>query len=100
LPLVVVRKRPTLTSFHPTPPGLFEPTTGVHQFGGGSRQDVEGVELHLVIVLPGVQPVEIRNAIDIQQHRLAIVDERGSPVPQRGFDDQRIAMGPIGQNRK
>jgi hypothetical protein len=36
LPLVVVRKRPTLTSFHPTPPGLFEPTTGVHQFGGGS----------------------------------------------------------------
>ena len=36
LPLVVVRKRPTLTSFHPTPPGFLEPTTGVHQFGGGS----------------------------------------------------------------
>jgi hypothetical protein len=45
LPLVVVRKRPTLTSFHPTPPGLFEPTTGVHQFGGGSAMTDRSYEI-------------------------------------------------------
>jgi hypothetical protein len=34
-----------LTSFHPTPPGLFEPTTGVHQFGGGSLDYANGFGL-------------------------------------------------------
>src|SRR5882724_4532078 len=42
LPLIVVRKRPSLTSFHPTPSWLLEPTTGVHQFGGGSDATRDG----------------------------------------------------------
>jgi hypothetical protein len=52
LPLVVVRERPTLTSFHPTPPGSFEPTTGVHQFGGGSRFENGLLVIDLVREIP------------------------------------------------
>ena len=39
-------------------------------------QDIEGVEFDLMIVLPAVQPVEIRSAIDAEQHCLAI--DRGA----------------------
>ena len=40
-----------------------------------SRQDIEGVELDFVIVLAAVQAVEIGDAFDTEQHRLAIDDE-------------------------
>ena len=33
---------------------------------------VEDVELHLVVVLPGMQAVEVRNAIDAEQYGLTI----------------------------
>ena len=46
---------------------------------------------NLVIVLAAVQAVEIGDAVDTEQHRLAIDDERADAVLQRGFDDQRIA---------
>jgi hypothetical protein len=35
------------------------------------NQDVEGAQLHLVVVLAGVQRVEVGNAIDAEDHRLA-----------------------------
>jgi hypothetical protein len=44
----------------------------------------------------GVQRIEIGDAVDAQEHRLAIDDKRGgSAVSQRGLGDQRIAGGPI-----
>jgi hypothetical protein len=57
------------------------------------RQDAEGVEL--VIMPARVQSVEIRYAIDAKQHRLAIDDERGGPVPLRGLNGQRVSVAPI-----
>jgi hypothetical protein len=39
------------------------------------NEHVEGVELHRVIVLATVQTVEIRNAVDAEQHRFAVQDE-------------------------
>jgi hypothetical protein len=49
-----------------------------------SLTDVEGVELDLMIVLPTVQPVEIRSAIDAEQHSFAIDHKRAAPVAERG----------------
>jgi hypothetical protein len=43
----------------------------------------------------GVQPVKIRDAVDAEQHSLAVDHERARSVPQRGLDDQRIAVGPV-----
>lgn len=43
----------------------------------------------------GVQTVEVGDAIDAQQHRLAVEDEGAGAVPQRGLDDQRVAVGPV-----
>jgi hypothetical protein len=59
------------------------------------RQDIERVELNLVIMPAGVQTVEIGDAVDAQQHRLAIDDERSRSVLQRGLDDQRITISPV-----
>jgi hypothetical protein len=60
-----------------------------------THQDVEGVNLDLMIVHPVVQPVEIRNAVDAEQHRFAIDHERAVPVSQRGLGDQREAAAPV-----
>jgi len=53
------------------------------------------LELNLVIMPAGVQTVEIGDAVDAQQHRLAIDDERSRSVLQRGLDDQRITISPV-----
>lgn len=58
-------------------------------------QNVEGVELDLVIVLAGVQGIEIGSSIDVQDHSLAIEDELRGPDLQRCLDDPRIALGPV-----
>ena len=47
------------------------------QVGALKRQNVEGVELHLVVIPARMQAVEIGNAVDAKQDRLAINDERG-----------------------
>jgi hypothetical protein len=39
------------------------------------RQNVESIELHLVIVLAGMQRVEIGDAVDAEDDRLAVEDE-------------------------
>jgi stress response protein YsnF len=59
------------------------------------RQDVEGIELHLVIMLSRVQAVEIGDAVDTEQHRLAVDDERRASVSQGGLDDQRVTIAPV-----
>src|SRR6266849_1994382 len=58
-------------------------------------QDIEGVEHYFVVMLPRVQSVEIGDAVNAEQNRLAIEDERGLPVSQCRLNDQRIAGGPI-----
>ena len=59
------------------------------------RENIEGVQLHFVVMPAGMQPIEIGDAIDSEQDRLAVDHERGLPVPQRGFDDKRITRGPV-----
>ena len=58
-------------------------------------QDIEGVELDLMIVLRAMQAVEIRHAVDAEQHGLAIDHERAVAVAQRGLDDQRKPIAPV-----
>jgi hypothetical protein len=58
-------------------------------------QAVEGIKLHFVIVLPAVQAVEIRNAVDAEQHGFTIDHERAVPVSKRSLGDQRIAIAPV-----
>jgi hypothetical protein len=40
------------------------------------RQAVKGVKLHFVIVSAGVQAVEVGDAVDSEQHGLAVDNER------------------------
>jgi hypothetical protein len=42
-----------------------------------------------------MQPIEIADTVDDEQHRLAIDHERCGTVAQRRLDDQRIAIGPV-----
>jgi hypothetical protein len=42
-------------------------------------QDVEGIQLHLVIMVPGVQAIEIGNAVNAKQHRLPGIGDGGVP---------------------
>jgi hypothetical protein len=44
------------------------------------RQDVEGVKLDLMVILAGMQPIEIGDAIDAEQDRLAVDHEQGLTV--------------------
>ena len=44
---------------------------------------------------PGMQRVEIGNALYPEHHRFAINDEAPLPVLQRGLDNPRIAVGPV-----
>ena len=55
----------------------------------------QALELHLGVVLAGVERVEVGNAIDAEHHRLAIEDEMLLPVLQRALDDPREAAGPL-----
>jgi hypothetical protein len=51
--------------------------------------------MHLVIVLARVQRVEVGDAVDAEDDRLAIDDELLVSVLQRGLDDPEIALGPV-----
>ena len=56
---------------------------------------IEGIELHLSIVLSGMQAVEIRAAVDVKPHRLAVDHEGRTVVAQRGLGDQRKPAAPV-----
>lgn len=53
-----------------------------------AHQHVEGVELYLVIVLTGMQVVEVGDPVDAEQHRFTIQYERRRPDAQRRLGDQ------------
>lgn len=57
-------------------------------------ENVKHVELHLV--LAGMQRVEIGDAIDAENYRLAVDDEMLLPLLERRLGNPRIALGPIG----
>ena len=42
-----------------------------------------------------VQPVEVGDAVDAEQHGLAVDHERAVPVSERGLGDARIAFAPV-----
>jgi hypothetical protein len=58
-------------------------------------EHIEGVKLDLLVVLAGMQRVEIRDAIDAKDDGLTVDDELLHPVLQRGLDDPRVTLGPI-----
>ena len=43
-------------------------------------EDVEGVEYDFIVMLSGVQTIEIRDAVNAEQHGLAVEDERTTPM--------------------
>jgi hypothetical protein len=55
---------------------------------------VEGIE-SFVVVLAGMQGVEVGVAVYVQHHGLAIDDEMPLPVLQCRFHDPGIALGPV-----
>jgi hypothetical protein len=58
-------------------------------------KNVEGVELDFVVVLAAIEAIEIRDAVNAEQHgftvdyKLACLDSAG------GLDDQRISAAPV-----
>jgi hypothetical protein len=52
-----------------------------HQQGQGAqivaiqRQDVEGIELHFIVVLAGMERIEIGDAVDAEHDGFAVEDE-------------------------
>jgi hypothetical protein len=46
-------------------------------------------------VLPTIEPVEVRDPVNTQEHSLAIEDELLGPDATSGLNDQRIAVAPV-----
>jgi hypothetical protein len=59
------------------------------------RHDVEGVQLHFIVMLPGMQRVEVGDAVHAEYHRLAIDHELPVPVSAGGLHDPGIAVGEV-----
>ena len=72
-------------------PQLYKPADVVI----ADRQQIEGDEPDLVMVLAGMKPVELREAVAIQPDRLAINHEGLGPQPSSSRADQREAVRPI-----
>ena len=60
-----------------------------------NRQHVEGAELYLDAMLPGMQRVEISYPVDAQDHGLAVNYELAAAVLQRGPGDPWETYGPV-----
>jgi hypothetical protein len=78
------RSRPARTAQRRYPPacapgevGLAQGQRQAAQVLAIERHDVEGVELHLVVMLAGMQGVEVCDAVDAEHDRLAVDDEAG-----------------------
>ena len=59
------------------------------------RQDVEGVELDLIVMLPGMQRVEVGDTIDAEHDGFAVDDEAGLADLAGRLDDPRITVGKV-----
>lgn len=77
LPLFVVGKEDAVDAPRQQPRKvvLAEMQRKLSQILSLHHEDVEGIELHFVVVLAAVQAVEVRSAIDTEQHGFAIDDE-------------------------
>jgi hypothetical protein len=58
-------------------------------------QNIEGVELHLVIMLARVKGVEIGDAADVEDDGLAIDHELSMPVLRGALEDPGKAAAPV-----
>jgi hypothetical protein len=76
-------------------PGSKPPQLAVPHSGPGEIFAVESVELDLVVVLPAVQPVEIRDAVHAKQHGFAIEDKLLGSDAACGLDNERISACPV-----
>ena len=63
------------------------------------RENIESIELHLIVMLAGVERIEVGDTVDAQHHGLAIDDELPVPVLQRGFHDPRVSADPVASAR-
>ena len=59
------------------------------------HENIEGVELHLLLALARMQRIEIGDAVDAQDNRLAVDHELLVPVPERALDDPWETSGPV-----
>jgi hypothetical protein len=68
----------------------------LHRLGGEivvvDRRHVEGDQLRLVIVLAGMQHVEVGTPVNAVNDGLAIDNEPRPPVAERGFADPRETL--------
>ena len=60
-------------------------TGGLHRSSPTLTSMFEGVELHLGIMLAGMQAIKIRPAVDTEQQGLAVDHESAVPVSQGGL---------------
>ena len=58
-------------------------------------QDVEGAELHLLVVMSGMERVKVRDAVHAEHHRLAVEHEPLLPDLARRLHDPRVSIGPV-----
>jgi hypothetical protein len=59
------------------------------------NQDIEGAELHLVIVQPAMERIEIGDAVDAKHHRLAVEHEALLADHPSSLDDPRVSASPV-----
>ena len=58
-------------------------------------KNVEGVELHLAVMLSRVQGIEIGDAVDAEHHGLTINDKMPVPILESRFDDPGVTVSPV-----
>jgi hypothetical protein len=59
------------------------------------HQDVEGAELHLLIVLAAVKGIEISDAVDAEDHRLTVEYEAFLADHPSRLDDSGVSGRPV-----
>ena len=51
-------------------------------------QNIEGVELHFVIMLAAVKPVEVGSTVDAEEDGFAVDNKRGAAVAEGCFGNE------------
>jgi hypothetical protein len=57
------------------------------------HQDIEGTELDLMVVQTGVECIEVRDAVDAEDHRLTVEHKTLLADFAGGLDDPRVPAG-------
>jgi hypothetical protein len=58
-------------------------------------QNVESIELHFVVVLPGIQRSKVREAVNAEYHGLAVENELLLLDPASGLRDPWVSICPV-----